>query len=801
MPAQDEPGRGRLLRHLCGWPFVLGALLVLIVGCTRPYYRNFADRDVYRILQDRDFDWRWRLPNRPVEADPRSRMGDVHDPNHEPIPPDDPGARPFQVTAGMPLEFHGWKKRGTAPIEDPRWLDYIPRQPDGTMLLSRSSAMQIALMNSRDYQFQIESVYLAALSLTLTRFQFFPQGFGNQTTLFRHFGTGTGAFNQLQLLTNEGFNWTLYTGAQLLTNFANSLVFQYDGHHFQAVTSSLLVSLTQPLLRGAWARNVTQNLSLAERGTLYAVRDFAHFRRVFYVQTVSGYLQLLTQSQTIRNQQNQVQALRRNLDEYEALVRADFIDSLQRDNIAQSYQQARLTLLQQEAGYQTNRDQYLVEQLGLPSNLPVTVDESLLKQFELNDPRLDSLRKTNDELYLSLLQYDRPPERAVILSTAEKVLDEFKALREVAGVVAGELKQWQARIVSERGRMGAGPGPIAADDRESFDRQVKLSADLATAFESSLGALADDIETTQKLIDLPVEADAEKTWLQLRQDLVGRDIRARLSELFVIQTQVRVYLIELPEVDMTVEQAISVALANRLDLMNTEAAVTDQWRIVERDANALQAGLSLSYTGQLNTDPKHLGIFRFDASNSTQAASVRFDAPINRRVERNTYRADQIQYQRERRAFMLARDEIVRAIRLDMRNLNLNRRQFEIGREALLIAARQVDSAEYNARASTGATSAASQSAGLNLLQALNGLLQAKNGLIGNWVQYETQRMGLYRDFDIMNIDDQGVWTNDRDVPTADGGGVATAPLPHRPNPESLLPLPAPTPGPFAPRP
>ena len=62
-------------------------------------------------------------------------------------------------------------------------------------------------------------------------------------------------------------------------------------------------------------------------------------------------------------------------------------------------------------------------------------------------------------------------------------------------------------------------------------------------------------------------------------------------------------------------------------------------------------------------------------SGSTPSASIQqfgfqFQAPINRRVERNQYRADQIQYQRARRAYMLLRDQIVQPIRLDMRELD-----------------------------------------------------------------------------------------------------------------------------------
>jgi hypothetical protein len=45
-------------------------------------------------------------------------------------------------------------------------------------------------------------------------------------------------------------------------------------------------------------------------------------------------------------------------------------------------------------------------------------------------------------------------------------------------------------------------------------------------------------------------------------------------------------------------------------------------------------------------------------------------------------------------------------------------------------------------------------------------LLTARNTLIGNWVSYETNRYTLYSDFDLMDIDANGVWTNENDRET-----------------------------------
>ena len=266
----------------------VGIGLLLAAGCTRTYYHDFADRDTYGILRERLFDWRWRLPPRPVEADPKSRMADFADPNYEPIPPDEPAARDFQISNRFPFEYHGWKKRGTAPVEYLDWQKNIPIESDGKVLLSRDSIMRLAITNSRDYQTNYEQLYLAALDLTQARFQFMVQGFSTSGWLGQIQGFGKTQNDQLQLSTLNGFKLELMTGAQMLVSLANSLVFNYTGKGFEVASPNLLINFTQPLLRGAWARIVTQTLSLQERGVLYALRTFAHYRRTFYVGLVAG---------------------------------------------------------------------------------------------------------------------------------------------------------------------------------------------------------------------------------------------------------------------------------------------------------------------------------------------------------------------------------------------------------------------------------------------------------------------------------------------------------------------------------
>jgi outer membrane protein TolC len=737
------------------------ALLALFAGGCRSWYREAVEREVGGIEAERITDWRWDVRLRDVAPDPRARFRDPADPDRHPFNPDDPAAYPFQVSERL----HRWqgfepriRKRGLAPIEDVSWVATLPRNAKGEVPLSRESAMKLATLHSREYQSQYENLFLASLGVSLARFEFAVQPFYSQGVAFQHFGTGVNDSNQVLPTARAGLRKQFYSGGELLAEFANNLIFEYNGEGFSTSRSNLSVALTQPLLRGAFARIATQPLSLQERGLLYSIRDFARYRRAFYVATVAqgGYLGLLQLVQGIRNAEENLRNLERNLAESGALEAAGFVSRAQRDQVEIQYQQAQIALLQQRAGLETRLDAFRV-QLGLPPDLPMAIDDAPLQTFALESPRIAELRKANDALYLSLLQTDVTPPREELSRVAGELEANLRTLEAVAAEVRPDLERWrrQVGLTDERGERPLPEPPEDPVARFGFE----LAAALGTTFDEAQVRIEDDQDDVRALrarLESAPEAGLADEWRTLR-DLVGNRYRVRLSDVFQVQVQTRVFLIELPRVDLTVEQAVRVALANRQDLMNAQAGVADAWRNVEVAANALQSGLSVNYTGNLATDPNFDGIFRFDASASLHRVGFQFDAPIVRRAERNAYRAAQIDYQRARRLYMRTHDEIVREIRLDLRDLDLSRRQFAISREQFVTAARAVEQSEIDLRTSRNLDSGLT----LLLLNSLAQLLQARNELIGNWVSYETARLGLYRDLDIMDIDAQGAWTNE----------------------------------------
>lgn len=731
---------------------------MILAGCSRTYYRDFADRQSYAIERARQLDRRWNMPPRPVEAQPGSRMADPTDPDHSPMPPDDPAARLFQVTNGMPFEFREWKKRGFMPLENVDWYGCLPRNTDGSVRLDRETVIDLSMKHSRDYQFEVEAVYLAALQLTLSQFQFQVQPFFNQSLFYQNAGEGANDSNQILPSTIAGFNQQFITGAQLMAQLSTNAIYEFNGAGFTTAASNLAITFTQPLMQGAWARNVTQPLSLAERGVLYTVRTFARFRRDFYVRVMGGggYLGLLLRLQSIRNTEANLASLRTNLAEYDALLAAGSKSQTERDQVAQQVQQVEFQLINDIASLETALDSYKIS-LGLPPELHVELDDSPFEIFRLTDKRLDTLRALGNSQYIRLMQaQDETPveeQRAVL----KEVQTGFQTLAEVRKGVETELRRWQDKL----GMFDAAGLPIALPDlpgESNQERENKAAERLTRTIRDTGLRLDDNLASLAKLearmgVDPPGE-----TWKALTR-LVGREFRGRVSDYFVAQTQVRVYLIELTEVTLDDPEGIQLGLENRLDLMNTRAQVTDAWRNEEVAANLLQAGLTLNYTGTIATDPEFDDFFRFDSSAGIHRFGVTFDAPIVRRQERNAYRASQIAYQRARRAWMANRDLVVQQVRLNLRELRVQKRSFEIARESLIIAARQVDENEYNLRTSNQPDASYT----LFLLQALQNQLGAQNTLISVWVGYETSRMSLYRDLDLMFLDASGRWINERE--------------------------------------
>jgi hypothetical protein len=284
-------------------------MLVLASGCTRAHYRRQADREVNCVIDNKavavgEAPGRYR-----IDVDPRSRMYDGNNPDCPPMPPDDPISHQLMHCVDCKPGSPCWRHSGKTPyVDNPTWQDYLPRDKDGNVVLDMTGAVQLALLESPEYQQQLETLYLSGLDVTFERFRFDAQYFGGSSVFYSAEGpvragdpSGSSILTVNPMTTDAppgvqtrigNSRWRVEkfttTGGQLVVGFANSLMWQFAGPDDYRGVSLLDFNLVQPLLRAGGRTRVMERLTIAERILLANVRQMEHYRRGFYVNVVTG---------------------------------------------------------------------------------------------------------------------------------------------------------------------------------------------------------------------------------------------------------------------------------------------------------------------------------------------------------------------------------------------------------------------------------------------------------------------------------------------------------------------------------
>jgi len=286
------------------------AVVISLGGCHRAQYRQDADREATNLIREKINDPHWALPRQSITVDPRSRMFDPFNPDLPPMPQDDPASHQLMHRVDGKHGYPHWDASGHTPFaENPEWMAYLPLDSEGVLPLTAQQAYQMALMHSRTYQQQFETLYLSALDVSVERFRFDTQFFGGYSGFYTASGQGRGSESRLDLdtFTSETgrlalpaggvtaptqADWLMRksftTGADLAVGIANSLVWDFSGPNEHSALTIVDFSLIQPLLRRAGRDRILEQLTLAERALLANVRQMERYRRTFYVEIMTG---------------------------------------------------------------------------------------------------------------------------------------------------------------------------------------------------------------------------------------------------------------------------------------------------------------------------------------------------------------------------------------------------------------------------------------------------------------------------------------------------------------------------------
>ncbi|MCH2212701.1 MAG: TolC family protein [Fuerstiella sp.] len=813
----------------------VGMCALFLSGCAREHYRLQADHEVACLIEEKSNDARWGLRNFNIDVDHRSRYADMYDPDHPPMPPDDPTAHRLMHCLDGKKHWDKWHANGNiTDLENPYWKQYLDsatvRNEQGEMLFTLEDSVKLALIHSPDWQEQLETLYFSALDVSSERFRYDVQFFGGTGISSTHLGRKRpgGESNLLAINTDSGFspatfNRRMATGGQLLVDFANSFTWEFFGPDSSTAQSTLGFTFLQPLLRAGGREFELERLTIAERALLGNLRSLQRYRQGFFTRvaigdlgvsgpqrrggfqggtgltgfsgqgqggfggvgdatgfgrafggggggtggadggagfagggagTVGGFMGLLQQIQQIRNTEDSLNAQLQTLALLESNLEAGLIDIAQVDQFRQNIETERANLLQSLNAFATTQDRFKRTTLGLPPNLELTPDDTIIRQFQLIAPELTELQ-TQITAYIG--NFGELPERPA----DEQLKSAFTQVRRFVKLVGEHLEQLPSelqaldQVVPERSPTLRG-------------KELRQLKGLRERLETELVSLQDRLLQTGSQLEKLASSLTEDRRETVADGVVEvlNEVGAILGEGSLVQARTRLEMIMVDPIDLTSETALEIARTNRLDWMNNRAALVDSWRLIEFNANALKSDLSIRFDGDMST--RRSNPVKFDGQTGSLSASVRLDPPLTRLLERNSFRQQLVEYQQARRQMIQFEDQIMQNTRDLIRGLKQLYNNLEIQRRAVAIAIRRVDQTReaLNQPVPPAEPGQLPQSFGptlaQNLLFALSDLRNSQNNLMSVWLNYHATRMQLYRELGIMQIDAGGLWI---DVP------------------------------------
>jgi len=746
-----------LPRDRKGWRFKTACLASLLLpateGCTRRHYRLQADRATYAAIAESTSNPEYALPVFDVYPDPRSRFYDPTDPDSPPMPPDDPESHRYMECVYGMRGARGWDRFGNLPdVEFPTWRECLTLNEEGEVEVDLARVIELGRIHSRDFQSQIETLYLSALDVTFERFRFDAQFFGgNETNLTLDGPVRGGGESSSLLATRSDLEvQKLYAaGGQLIAGIANSILVQFAGPNTTSRTSLMNFAFTQPLMQFGGRAVILERLTRAERVLLANVRQFERYRQGFYLQlatqraaggglsraggffggaglegfsgvggggfgrvgtfgaggpagnfggagvapgSVGGFIGILQQLQFIRLQEANVVGLRDTWTQLEAGYDAGRIDRFQVDFARQQYYTAQSQLLGQKTELQSTLDQYKIE-LGLPPDLPLRVNDPMLDRFRLIDDEATALQNSVADVLDGLRSTEPPLDPSAVDSFLMRMQDlQSRSLARLE-LARGDCLRLEEQVGSRREslvRLGNMAEVIRGDiDRRALDPEQPSRESVQIL--DDLHRLEEDLAQLGQVLERLRQPPEEERDSRAELIQLATDLSGLLMEVSLIQARARLHAIDVIHIDVDENFAFMTAMSNRPDWMNAKAALIDTWRLMRFNANFLQSGLNVTLLGDVGTVGNNP--FDFRTANGQLFAGIEFDAPLTRTAERNQYRQSLIEYQQQRRSLIEFRDQIRAGLRARLRQIKLDQINLELRRTAVDVAIRQVDQA------------------------------------------------------------------------------------------------------------
>ncbi len=206
----------------------------------------------------------------------------------------------------------------------------------------------------------------------------------------------------------------------------------------------------------------------------------------------------------------------------------------------------------------------------------------------------------------------------------------------------------------------------------------------------------------------------------------------------------------LQPIDLDAETAVGVALVQRLDYQTVLQEAEDAERRLLVVENSLLPRLDVSASVTVPDEAGQNQPLDLDTGRRRWRIGADLEIPLDRKLERNSYRRALIQLERARRDAQDLHDAVVREVRSSFQDLQTARSTLEVQLASLRLAEQRVDS--------TIMFFDAGRSAVRDVLEAEDALTNARNAVTRTAIDYAIARLNFLVAIEALTIDDSGMW-------------------------------------------
>ncbi|MBW8017638.1 MAG: TolC family protein [Planctomycetes bacterium] len=204
-------------------------------------------------------------------------------------------------------------------------------------ILTIEGAVRLAYANNREYQSQREVLYSKALDLTLAAYRFAPLYFSNSAVGY----SIDDRDEVIAAASGIGFNRIFKSGVQFSTEIALAWTEVLTGDIKSGLASVFAAVIRKPLLRDSQRKLLLENLTQAQRDSLYQIRQFSRFRKELTVSVITAYYNALLSYDKLNNARQYHQGLNETYKLMEKMARVGRLEKHELEQAQQDILESR----------------------------------------------------------------------------------------------------------------------------------------------------------------------------------------------------------------------------------------------------------------------------------------------------------------------------------------------------------------------------------------------------------------------------------------------------------------------------